>query len=317
MKTFSVVVPVYQNEANLKDTIPKLLSLQNLVSQYRLELVFVDDGSTDSSFKILKELQGTHSEIIKVVKLSRNFGQSPATQAGLRHATGNCVGIISADMQEPSELFVEMVRAWEQGAKFVIGARVARAEGWFHKLISGSYWTIVRKFAFKDFPAMGYDFCLLDRGPVNQINRLNEKNTSIFPLIYWLGYRPTIIPIARSLRQQGKSQWKFWRKVRFTIDTLIAFTHVPTRIVTYSALGLSCLSLVYLSIILVRWLFLGSIVPGWASIIGVVLVFASITLFSLGIITEYLWRILDESRGRPPFIVEDVLENSDQKKFQP
>lgn len=308
MKTFSVVVPVYQNELNLHDTIPKLLTLQNFLPKYKLELVFVDDGSTDKSLAMLKSFQAKHPNAIVVVKLSRNFGQSPAIQAGLRHASGDCVGIISADLQEPYELFVNMIAAWETGSKFVIGERTFREENLLHQKVSKQYWNIVRKFAFKDFPEMGYDFCLLDRSVVNQMNRINEKNTSIFPLIFWLGYQPTRIPITRSLRSKGVSQWSFVRKMKFTVDTLIAFTYVPTRMVTYSALFMSALSAIYLAAILVRWLFVGSIVAGWASIIGVILLFASLTLFSLGIVTEYLWRILDEARERPPFIVEDVIE---------
>lgn len=315
MKTFSVVVPVYYNELNLNDTIPKLLTLKSFLLQYKLELVFVDDGSKDKSWKMLVEYQAKHPETIKIVKLSRNFGQSPATQAGLRHASGDCVGIISADLQEPYELFVNMVAAWENGSKFVIGERTEREENLLHQKVSKQYWNIVRKFSMNDFPANGYDFCLLDRSVVNQVNRINEKNTSIFPLIFWLGYQPTRIPITRSLRQKGVSQWNFWRKFKFTVDTLIGFTYVPTRAVTYSALAMSIVSVIYLAATLVRWIFIGSVVPGWASIIAVILVFASLTLFSLGIITEYLWRILDEARQRPPFIVEDVIETKNVESY--
>lgn len=305
-RTFSIVVPIYQNHANVQHTVPKLLSLREKLPAYRLELVFVDDGSTDDSWDQLKVFREKHPDAITLVRLSRNFGQTPATQAGLRHASGDCVGIISADLQEPWETFADMVGHWEKGARFVIGERVDREEGQAHRSVSSSYWWIVRRFALKDFPPLGYDFCLLDRVVVDAVGRIDEKNTSIFPLIYWLGFRPVRVPIVRQLRQHGTSQWSFARKVRITVDTLIAFTHVPTRVITFSGITASFLSIAYFLAIMLRWIFFGTTVPGWHSIICLILIVASLTLFSLGIISEYLWRILDEARGRPPFVVEEV-----------
>ena len=135
-RTVSIVVPVYQNEANLQETVPKLLSLAARLPGYRLELVFVDDGSRDRSLVILADYAKRHPETIKVVKLSRNFGQTPAIQAGLRHAAGDCVGVISADLQEPWECFADMIKEWEGGAKFVMGERQERDETRRHQLVS-------------------------------------------------------------------------------------------------------------------------------------------------------------------------------------
>src|SRR5690349_9759456 len=120
-RIFSIVVPVYHNEANLRYTVPALLALRDSIGDYKLELVFVDDGSKDRSLEILSDFADSHPDIIRVVKLARNFGQTPAIQAGLRMAVGDCVGIISADLQEPHELFVLMIKEWERGSKFVIG----------------------------------------------------------------------------------------------------------------------------------------------------------------------------------------------------
>src|SRR5262249_3356323 len=148
----------------------------------------------------------------------RNFGQTPAVQAGLRYATGSCVGIISADLQEPPEMLVEMVKVWNKGALFVMGERQARKENLRHQMVSSVYWRIIRRLAFPDFPPMGYDFCLLDRQVVDDINQINEKNSSIFVLIYWLGYRPVRLPVVRDLRRVGRSQWRLGTKIRFTVD---------------------------------------------------------------------------------------------------
>src|SRR4029453_3389898 len=147
-RLFSIVVPVHQNEANLHETVPKLLALRDRMGDFALELVCVDDGSTDRSFSILSDYTKQHPGVIRVVKLSRNFGQTPAVQAGLRFARGDCVGIISADLQEPHEAFVDMLREWVKGAKFVIGERVEREESRLHRDVSSIYWTLIRKLAF-------------------------------------------------------------------------------------------------------------------------------------------------------------------------
>jgi dolichol-phosphate mannosyltransferase len=308
MKRVSIVVPVYQNEANLHDTVPALLSLRERLAGYALELVFVDDGSNDRSFEILKGFWAQHPGTIRVIRLARNFGQTPAIQAGLRFARGDCVGIISADLQEPYEAFVDMLEAWERGAKFVMGERQERDESWIHGLVSGVYWRLIRRLAFPAFPKLGYDFCLLDRQAVDEINRINEKNSSIFVLIYWLGYSPVRIPIRRRLRHKGSSQWRMWAKVSFTVDTLIGFTYLPARVITFMGFATGTLCLLYFAYLFVNWFLYHAAPPGWMTVVGLVSLLGAMLLFSLGIVSEYLLRILDEARKRPPFVVDQVID---------
>jgi len=309
-KTFSIIVPVFQNEVNLPDTIPKLLSFGQSLPAYQLELVFVDDGSRDRSLEILTDFSKRFPSVIKIIKLARNFGQTPAIQAGLRHASGDCIGIISADLQEPHELFVEMVKQWEGGAKFVMGERQAREEGASHQMLSGIYWNLIRRFAFSDFPTMGYDFCLLDRQVVADINRINEKNSSIFVLIYWLGYRPVRLPITRKLRERGASQWRLWNKISFTVDTLIGFTYLPARFITVMGFVMAFFCAIYLTAVMIIWYLKQAAPPGWMTVVGLVTLLGALTLFSLGIVSEYLLRILDEARKRPPYVIERVVDSS-------
>lgn len=306
MKTFSIVVPVYQNRANLPETIPTLLGLEAALPGYRVELVLVDDGSTDGSRDLVLGAAHAHPGRVRTVLLTRNFGQTAATQAGLRHATGDCVGIISCDLQEPPGILVDMVHAWEGGARFVIGERVDRAEGRWHQTVSNIYWVLLRRFAFPDYPPKGYDCCVLDRQVVHDVSRINEKNSSIFVLIYWFGYRPHRIPLRRELRRAGQSQWRFWKKVSFTADTLIGFTRVPSRLITFAGLISATLCLLYLLVVVGQWYWLRAAPPGWATLAGLVLLLGAMTLFALGIICEYLCRILEETRKRPPFVVERV-----------
>jgi polyisoprenyl-phosphate glycosyltransferase len=306
MKTFSIVVPVYNNEANLPSTIQRLLALEARLPGWQLELVLVDDGSRDASRSLITAAARQHPGQVRAVLLTRNFGQTAAIQAGLRHAQSDCVGIISCDLQEPHELFVEMLDLWTRGSKFVIGERVERAEERSHRFISNIYWRLVRYFAFPDFPAQGYDFCLIDRQVVEDVNRINEKNSSIFVLIYWLGYAPTRLPIRRELRIGGKSQWRFLKKVSFTADTLVSFTYLPARCITFAGLLSAVLCLAYLVVVVGQKILFGKAPPGWATLAGLQLLLGAMILFSLGILSEYLLRILDEARQRPPFVVDQI-----------
>ena len=305
----SIVVPVYQNEANLGDTVPRLLALAPTLAPLRLELVFVDDGSTDNSRAMLVAAAAAHPGIVRVVCLTRNFGQTPAIQAGLRHARGACAGVISCDLQESPEALLEMVAHWRKGAKFVIGERVARDEP---QLTSGIYWWIVRQFVFADYPSLGFDCFLLDRQVIDSVNRINEKNTSIFVLIYWLGYRPARVPVRRQQRTRGRSQWRLAAKLKFTADTLIGFSYVPARSITWVGLAACGGSIIYLLVLLWRWYTYQLAPPGWMTLIGFTILLGAIVLFALGIISEYLLRILDEARKRPPFEVERVIETADE-----
>jgi polyisoprenyl-phosphate glycosyltransferase len=309
MSLFSIVVPVYQNEKNIPETVPALLGLAGHLGAHELELVFVDDGSKDRSWAILLEYVQIHPKQIRAVRLSRNFGQTAAIQAGLRHAKGDCVGIISCDLQEPHEAFVEMFHAWEKGSKFVLGERTERADNWAQRNLSNLFWFLLRKAAFAEYPRLGFDFCLIDRQVVNEINLINEKNSSIFVLIYWLGYRAHRVPVRRESRRQGKSQWTFFRKFGFMADTLIGFTYLPARLITFAGIASAALCLIDFVYLLARWYQLNAAPAGWMTIAGLLLLFSAMVLFSLGIISEYLLRILDEARKRPPFVVDQIVES--------
>lgn len=303
---FTIVVPVYQNEMNIDDTVEKLLSLQDRID-LELDLLFVEDGSTDGSREKLIAHRERHPDRIGLVLLTRNFGQTPAILAGLKHANGDCVGVISCDLQEPYEKFVDMLDAWRGGAKFVVGERVSRHEGTLHRAVSGTYWGLVRRHALRDFPRGGYDFCLLDRSVLHYVAEMGESHTSVFPLLWWLGYQAHRVPIVRQARTAGKSQWTWWMKLGFTIDTVISFTHIPARIVsTLGMLGSAgfLAATVYLG---VNWFVKQSAPPGWMSVVAMLGLVASALLFSIGLVIEYLVRILDEVRGRPTFVVEKVV----------
>lgn len=313
MKKISIVIPVYYNESNLADTVPQLLALEEKFPGYSLELVFVDDGSGDRSLDLLLDYRSRSLDKIKVVKLTRNFGSMSAIQAGFTVATGDCVGMISADLQDPPDLFVEMLGYWEKGSKAVFAIRQDREESFLQKFFSNAYYSLIRKFAISGYPTGGFDFFLIDRQILNDLNRIQEKNTNLMSLIYWLGYRPVMIPYIRRQRTKGISRWTLAKKVKLFIDTFVAFSFFPIRILSLIGLLVAIGSFLYGAFVLFYWYFFGTVVRGWVPTILVLSFTSGIQMAMLGVLGEYLWRTLDEVRRRPPYVVDEVYAASPER----
>ncbi len=312
MKKISIVIPVYFNESNLPDTIPQLLSLEEKLAEYSLELVFVDDGSGDRSLDVLRDYQSRSPERIKVVKLTRNFGSMSAIQAGFTVATGDCVGMISADLQDPPEIFLDMISHWEKGSKAVFAIRQDREEHLVQKMLSNTYYSLIRKFALADYPNGGFDFFLVDRQVVADLNRIQEKNTNIMTLVYWLGYKPVMIPYIRRQRKKGISRWTLAKKVKLFIDTFVAFSFVPIRILSALGLLVAVGSFIYGGYVLFYWYFYGIEVKGYVPIIVALAFNSGLQMAMLGVLGEYLWRTLDEVRRRPQFVIDEIYQEPKQ-----
>lgn len=309
--TISIVVPVYYNELNLSYTIPHLLSLEENLPGYKLELVCVDDGSGDNSLALLLEYQNRFPRNIKVVKLTRNFGTMAALQAGLTVATGDCVGVIAADLQDPPELFLEMTRHWEQGVKAIFAVRSDREESLLQKSLSNLYYAMINRFAVPGYPPGGFDFFLVDRQVIEEVNKIHEKNTNLMTLIFWLGYQAVFIPYVRRKRVKGKSRWTFGKKVKLFVDTFVSFSYFPIRLFSFLGIIYAVLSFTYGLVILFSWLTFGIEVQGWVPMMLVLTFTAGLQMTLLGILGEYLWRTLDEARGRPFYVIDTIY--SDEK----
>lgn len=312
MQTFSIIIPVYFNEVNLGDTIPQLINLGNNL-EYNLELVFVDDGSGDNSLKVLLQFQESYPAKIKVVKLTRNFGSMAAIQAGLTIATGDCVGMISADLQDPPELFYEMLKHWEEGNKAVFAVRQDRDEPAIQKLFASAYYALIRKYAIPQYPSGGFDYFLIDRQVVNEINNIKEKNTNLMSLIFWLGFKPVMLPYVRRKRRNGKSRWTFSKKIKLFVDTFAAFSYFPIRLLTIVGIIVAIVSFIYGGYIFYSWLANGIEVKGYAPIMLVLIFTAGIQMTMLGVLGEYLWRTLDETRKRPFYVIDEVYLQGNEK----
>ncbi len=307
MKKFSVVVPVYHNEKNLPETIPRLLQLKEKLPNYELELIFVDDGSKDRSFEVLLDYKNKNPDIIKVIKLTRNFGAPAAGQAGLNFATGDCVGKINADLQDPPELFIDMIKHWEKGIKAVFAVRKKRKDSLFSRMLSSAFYSLFRRYALPNFPKGGFDFFLVDKTVVEEFEKIPEKNTNINALIFWLGYEYVTIPYTRDERKSGKSQWTLSKKIKYFIDTFVGFSYFPVRLFSWMGMFVAFAAFGYGIYILYNWAS-GKIQPeGWTTTIIILLVTAGIQMIMIGVIGEYLWRTLDELRKRPSYVIDDVF----------
>ena len=307
MKTVSIVIPCYFNELNLLKTY-KVLKEDVLDKRpdLQFEVICVDDGSKDNTLGVLKDLQALDSRI-KIIKLSKNFGEFRAILAGLTHARGECMAVMSADLQDPPYLITEMIQAWESGEKVVIAARTDRKENWLKKLLAHTYYWFLRKLVIEDYPKYGFDFFLIDKQVAKILVDMKEKNSTIYVQLIWTGFKPKVIDYIREDREDGKSMWTYWKRINLFIDTFIVFSYKPIRLISGLGILMSIFGFISAIYFIFEKVFLHNDVAGWTSLVVAVLVLAGVQLIMLGIIGEYIWRNLDETRKRPVFIVDEII----------
>lgn len=300
----SIVVPVYYNADSLEDMYNDLKEkvLTKLDCDY--ELIFVNDGSGDESYQVMKKLKEKDNKI-RNFSLSRNFGSHAAILCGLEHMTGDCAVVKAADMQEPSELILDMLASWKKGNNVVLAVRQEREESFKQKYFANLYYTLVRKMALSNMPEAGFDIYLLDKKVVNVLSALDEKNSSLACQILWSGFKTDMVPYVRLARQVGKSRWTLAKKLRLVMDTLFSFSTVPIKAVTTVGMFSFCGAIIW-AIAEVIFKLLGMIdVNGWTTLFIFNLFSFGVIMLTLGILGEYLWRTFDASRNRPPYIVEE------------
>ncbi len=307
MSAVSIAVPVYHNAASLPDLLGELRALADRHAEHEFEFVFVDDGSQDGSFDVLRSLAAADPRV-RAVRLSRNFGSNAAILAGLSCARGDLVGVIAADLQDPPEVFDEMLRLARSGHKVVIAARRRREDPFPARLLADAFYRLFRWLAIPSMPHRGFDFFLIDRQVVDLINGIQENNAYLMGLILWLGFQPALVEYDRRRREEryGRSMWTLPRKLKYFADAFVAFSNVPVRAASLLGLLLSAAGLCYGVVIVFLRLVHGFPVTGWTSLMVAVVVMGGIQMMILGVLGEYLWRTLDETRRRPRFIIDDV-----------
>jgi len=306
-KSVSVIIPIY----NEYDGIPYLVeSLNAFFRQHphlNAELIFVNDGSKDRSIERLLEMKHETYKA-KVIILSRNFGSHAALRAGISVSTGDLVCFNYADLQDPLELIVRMEEKMKEGNDIIWAHRESTKVSWGEKTFSSFYAYLMKKFAFSNFPDKGFDIVMFDRKVVTQVNRNIEANSSIFLQILGMGFRQDSISYKKSERKTGVSKWTMSKKIKLFIDSFVAFSYAPIRLVTIIGFSMFFLGSLWTAYIIFRTLIFHDLVSGWPALVSILMIGFGITNISLGIIAEYLWRTLDASRKRPVFIIDKIVE---------
>ncbi len=300
----SVVIPVYFNEDNLRPLYKDICEKLFIHMEYEWELVMVDDGSRDASYAVMEEL-AKQDERIRVYGLSKNFGSHAAILCGLSKCTGECAVVKAADLQEPTELVLEMLDSWQSGNNVVLAVRKDRQESKEQTLFANLYYWLVRKAALPQMPKGGFDVYLLDRKVIRVLMQLDEKNSALTGQILWSGFRTGQVYYTRLAREVGTSRWTLKKKIRLVADTLFSFSTLPIAIV--SGIGaFSCIGAMIWAVVVLICKLAGTInVNGWTTLFMFNLFSFGIIMLTLGILGGYLWRAFDASRNRPPYIIEE------------
>ncbi|MFK8137246.1 MAG: glycosyltransferase [Bdellovibrionales bacterium] len=309
MKTVDIIIPFYNNSANIPHTLPAFYSLaQNLEKEYAIHFYFVNDASTDNTLeKLVKEAIRTN---VTVLDLSRNFGPSGAVLAGLEESSSDAQLFTAADLQTPIETIERMIRSISDSSKVVLAQRIGRKEPILGRLFSKTYHKILKS-ALPNAPAGGFDSAIM----LKQVSQSLIKNASpseyLPSLILWMGFPTITIPYERQKREHGKSQWNFTRKITAALDSFLGYTYGPIRVMSLIGLLFGFLGLCYSSLIVINYFQNDSSVSGWSSLMIVLLLSSSFNFLFLGLIGEYVWRGLIASQKRATYIVNEIYSGDE------
>ena len=307
MSKISIIVPVYYSSDTLmllyQDMKEKILGR---LGDY--EIVFVDDGSGDRSWDIMQEIKALDDRVV-LVRLSRNFGEHAALLAGLSCCTGDCAVTKQADLQEDSELILELYESWKKGNKVVLAVREERDDKLLYKWFANLYYVIVRKLIMPDMPKGGFDCYLLDRKAIDVLLMLDERNSSLSLQVLWMGFQTDKVYFHRKAREVGESRWTMSKKIKLIVDSMMSFSYFPIRFMQVLGCLVSLFAFLMGIFIISSKLIVGEPVLGWTSLMAVLLFSTGLILLMLGVLGEYIWRALDASRNRPPYLIDTIEKN--------
>ena len=306
----SVVTPAYNEAPNLPVLFERLSKMMKSM-ELEWEWIVVDDHSSDDTFRMLSELSREHLQI-RGFRLARNFGSHSAIACGMQRANGDCVVLMAADLQDPPETLPDLIREWQSGNQVIWAVRIRR-EGEKARTLGFSrlyYWIMRHVVGMHEMPATGADFCLMDRRVVNALHQFSETNASVFALITWMGFRQKAIPYVKQARLHGRSGWNLEKKLKLAVDSVTSFTYLPIRLMSYLGFLVAVIGFFYAVFVVFNALH-GHPPQGWTSLMVVVLVIGGIQMLMMGVLGEYLWRALDESRHRPKYLIEATTERAE------
>jgi glycosyltransferase involved in cell wall biosynthesis len=307
MKLISIVVPAYNEEANISSMYEKLAQELQLLP-YRYEIMFINDGSSDGTLQEILALAEKHRDV-KYISLTRNFGKESAILAGLHRIKGDAAILMDSDLQHPPELIGQLIGGFEEGFHQVVAKRSRTGDSKLRSLLSSLYYRIVNSVTDVDFVDGEGDFRLLSRKAINSILQLSESNRFSKGLYSWIGLSKKIISYENVQRAAGTTKWSFWALVNYGIDGIISFNLKPLRVCFYTGFLVLVLSLIYIGVTFYEIMKEGVGAPGYFTTITAILFLGGIQLISLGVIGEYVGRIYNETKRRPNFLID--ISNAD------
>ncbi|MBI1807322.1 MAG: glycosyltransferase family 2 protein [Ignavibacteria bacterium] len=311
--TLSVVVPIFNEEETLPELHRRLTDvLANNNIPY--EIIYVDDGSVDRSLVLLAKLH-TENSGVRVISFSRNFGHQTSISAGLRYAKGDAVVVMDGDLQDPPEIIPQFIKKWREGYQVVYGIRTRRKENILKRSAYVLFYRLLHKISYLDIPIDSGDFCIIDRSAVNILKLMPERNRFVRGLRTWIGFRQTGVEYERGRRFAGTPKYTMAKLFKLAYDGLITFSFYPLQISTKLGFLFSLMAIVSAAVIIFLKLTRGFTPQGWASTVVVILFISALQFFILGIFGEYIGRIFEEVKNRPPFVIKTMLGFEEDEKI--
>jgi glycosyltransferase involved in cell wall biosynthesis len=296
----SIVTPAFNEAANLPVLYGRIVQAMDTVA-VSWEWVIVDDHSRDDTFAVIERLAATDPRI-RGIRLARNSGSHAAIGCALHHVRGDAAVMIVADLQDPPEAVGAMLERWRRGVQVVWAVRRAQPGPARHAIFSSLYYRIMRNVVgMKEMPSRGTDFFLIDRAVIEAFRQLRERNTSVLALIMWLGFSQEYLEYDKRPRAMGAPGWTFAKKLKLVIDSVTSFSDAPIRLCSYAGLALIAVAIIVAVVGMTQLPTLGA---GLLLVVALVVGLSGVQLLALGILGEYVWRALDEARGRPAWIIE-------------
>ena len=309
----SVVVPMYNEELVVFESYKRLKEVMESLNE-PYEMIFVNDGSQDATPVILRRICEA-DPTVHFIDFSRNFGHQTAISAGMDYSSGDAVVVIDADLQDPPEVIPEMIAKWREGYDVVYGKRAERkGETVFKRVTSAVFYRVLKSLSDVDIPVDAGDFRLIDRKVCEALKLVKERNRYVRGIISWLGFRQTGVEYVRDKRFAGETKYPLKKMLRFAFDGITSFSIKPLKLSSYVGGVVSFAGFAYLLVVIFLKLFTDHTVAGWASVMAVSLFFNGVVLMMLGIIGEYIGRIYDEAKGRPLYVVREILNFSASDK---
>lgn len=299
----SVVVPLYNEQDVIRETTRRLLETMDTLDDV-YEIIFVDDGSRDSTLEIAKELCSRHSQL-RLLSFSRNFGHQTAITAGMDRAAGDAVIVIDADLQDPPAVMLNMIKKWEEGFDVVYGRRLKRkGESFFKKVTAKVFYRLLRLLSEVDMPVDAGDFRLLDRKVVEALRKMPEHNRYVRGMVSWAGFRQTSVDYVRDERFAGETKYPLKKMIRFASDGVTAFSSKPLRLATCVGAFVTAAGFIYVLVVVIM---AAARVPvsGWSVALPILIFLNGLIILFLGVVGNYISRVFDEVKGRPLYFIAE------------